>query len=190
MTTNRRYKVRTIGFILVGIVIAMFFFGYAMVPLYNVLCVALGINGKTSNTPATAANIINHNRIITVQFLATNNANLPWKFYPQTKTLKLHPGQSIKVYYYAQNDTDKTMTVQAVPSVTPSRAAKYLMKTECFCFNQQTLKAKQQMKMPLLFHIDGSLPKNINTITLSYTLFDVTHSAKKMQQKHTGRIRG
>lgn len=86
----------------------------------------------------------------------------------------MHPGEIVKLAFYAENKTDYTMTVQAIPSVTPGIAAKYLKKTECFCFTQQTLNGHEAMNMPLLFHLDTDLPKNVNTVTLSYTLFDVT----------------
>jgi cytochrome c oxidase assembly protein subunit 11 len=167
------------------VVIGMFGFGYAMVPLYNVMCKALGINGKTGDASAPSV-AIDYKRMITVQFLATNNANLPWKFYPMTPSIRIHPGQNAQVAFFAENDSGKTMTVQAIPSVTPGLAAKYLKKTECFCFNQQTLNNKQSMKMPLIFHIEVDVPSEVHTLTLAYTLFDATNIAKK--KTGTGRI--
>jgi len=159
---------------LVLMVLLMFGFGYAMVPLYNVFCQITGINGKTGGKVSASAGIVDESRWVTVQFDATNNANLPWKFYPITKKVKLHPGENKQIAYFAENDSGKTMTVQAIPSVTPGDAAKYLKKTECFCFNQQTLKNGESLKMPMIFHIDGDLPKNIKVLTLSYTLFDAS----------------
>lgn len=181
MTTTpnpiQRRNRKTIILLLLFVVL-MFIFGYAMVPLYNVLCKTLGLNGKTAGVATVQANTIDVNRTVTVQFLANNNANLPWKFYPILTSIKLHPGQNAKIAYFAENESNKTMVVQAIPSVTPGFAAKHLKKTECFCFNQQSLKSKQSMEMPLLFHLDNDLPKNINTVTLSYTLFDITNTAK------------
>jgi len=153
----------------------MFVFGYAMVPIYNVLCQSLGINGKTGGKVALAHGV-DKTRTITIQFLATRNSYLPWEFRPHVRTVKVHPGENKLIAYFAKNNTGKTMTVQAIPSVTPGLAAKYLKKTECFCFTRQTMKAGHGMDWPLLFHIDTNLPKNIHTITLSYTLFDLTHS--------------
>ena len=167
---NKR-KNRRMLIILSLIACGMFAFGFAMVPLYNVLCNVLGINGKTNAVGVKNQSVVDKTRTITVQFLATNGGNLPWEFKPLTKTIDLHPGQSIKVAYFAQNDSNETMTVQAIPSVTPTQAASHLKKTECFCFNQQTLKAHQSMDMPIIFHLDNDLPKNIKEITLSYTLF-------------------
>jgi len=183
-----RKRTKRLGIILFAGAIAMFGFGYLMVPLYDVLCNALGINGKTGTQVTASVVPIDKSRTITVQFIATNNKNLPWKFYPLDKSVKLHPGESKRIAYFAENVSGKTMTVQAIPSVTPGLAANYLKKTECFCFNQQTLKNKETMDMPLIFHLDRDLPKNIRTVTLSYTLFDVTKNAKQTKRKRTGRL--
>lgn len=163
--------------ILVATVLGMFGFGFALVPIYNSLCKTLGINGKT-NTQAVSYDVskahVDKSREILVEFVATNNSGIPWAFYPKIKKIRVHPGDIAKLSFYAENKTDKKMIVQAIPSVTPGLAAKYLKKTECFCFTQQTLGGHEAMDMPLLFHIDPALPKNIKTVTLSYTLFDVT----------------
>ncbi len=156
----------------------MFAFGFALVPIYNRLCQTLGINGKT-NSEAIAYEAsdknIDRNREITVEFVATNNGSIQWSFYPKTKKIKVHPGEIAKLSFYAENKSNFRMTVQAIPSVTPGIAAKYLKKTECFCFTQQTLNGHEAMDMPLLFHLDTDLPEKVKTITLSYTLFDVTN---------------
>ena len=163
--------------LLLCIVLGMFAFGFALVPIYNSLCKTLGINGKT-NQKAIAYDVtkakIALNREIMVEFVATNNGGVPWAFYPKTRKLKVHPGEIAKLAFYAENQTNHRMTVQAVPSVTPGIAAKYLKKTECFCFTQQSLNGHEAMDMPLLFHLDTDLPANVKTITLAYTLFDVT----------------
>jgi cytochrome c oxidase assembly protein subunit 11 len=167
---------RLIG-ILIVLVLGMFGFGFALVPIYNSLCKNLGINGKTNNE-AIAYDVtqakITKNRVVTVEFVATNNGGLPWAFYPKLKKIKVHPGEMANLAFYAENKTDHPMTVQAIPSVTPGIAAKYLKKTECFCFAKQTLNGHEAMNMPLLFHLDADLPKEVNTVTLSYTLFDVS----------------
>lgn len=161
-------------------VLGMFGFAFALVPIYNSLCKTLGINGKT-NPQALAYDVtkakIDTDREVIVEFVATNNSGVPWKFFPKVNKIKVHPGEVAKLAFYAENKTDHMMTVQAIPSVTPGIAAKYLKKTECFCFTQQTLKGHEAMNMPLLFHIDIDLPKEINTVTLSYTLFDVSDRA-------------
>lgn len=160
---------------LVIIAFFMFAFGFALVPIYNTLCQKLGINGKT-NAKALQykEQKINLQREITVQFLTTKKTNLPWQFYSKTQKIKVHPGEFAKLSFYAENQSDIPMTVQAIPSVTPGLAAKYLKKTECFCFEHQILNPQEGMDMPLLFHIDPELPENIKTLTLSYTLFDIT----------------
>lgn len=159
------------------VVLGMFAFGFALVPIYNSLCKTLGINGKT-NPEAVAYDAskvtVATNREVLVEFVATNNSGVPWEFYPETKKIRVHPGEIVKLAFYAENKTDHAMTVQAIPSVTPGIAAKYLKKTECFCFTQQTLNGHEAMNMPLLFHLDTALPEDVKTVTLSYTLFDVT----------------
>jgi cytochrome c oxidase assembly protein subunit 11 len=159
-----------------GIIIAilMFGFGFALVPLYNVLCTSIGINGKTrSEASALAtANDIDGTRTITVHFVAANNNNLPFVFSPSLNEVSIHPGQNQRLYYLAKNLTQNKMVVQAIPSVSPSEAARYMKKTECFCFTQQQFGPNQTVQMPLLFHIDKGIDPEIHTITLSYTLFD------------------
>lgn len=175
MTEKRHVK---LVISLAVIVIAMFAFGFALVPIYNSLCKTLGINGKT-NTEAVAydekkAKIVREREVV-VEFVATNNSSVSWAFYPKVQKLRVHPGEIAKLAFYAENKTNHRMTVQAIPSVTPGIAAKYLKKTECFCFTQQTLNGHEAMDMPLLFHLDADLPANVKTVTLSYTLFDVTN---------------
>jgi cytochrome c oxidase assembly protein subunit 11 len=159
------------------IVLGMFGFAFALVPIYNTLCQTLGINGKTIQTAVSKPSTSTHpesKREILVEFVATNNAGIPWLFYPKTKRIQVRLGEISKLSFYAENQTNHRMTVQAIPSVTPGIAAKYIKKTECFCFERQTLNGHEAMDMPLLFHVDTDLPAHIKTITLSYTLFDVT----------------
>ena len=160
------------------VTLGMFGFGFALVPIYKSMCQKLGINGKikleavaydeTKNKVATERDIL-------VEFIATNNSGVPWAFYPKVTKLKIHPGEMAKLAFYAENKTNYPMTVQAIPSVTPGIAAKYLKKTECFCFTSQTLNGHEAMDMPLLFHLDPELPPQVKTITLAYTLFDITN---------------
>lgn len=175
MSNERNH--RKLLMILTGVVLGMFAFGFALVPIYNTLCQTLGINGKIKSEAvaydATTAKI-SRDREVLVEFVATNNSAVPWAFYPKTRKIKVHPGEIARLDFYAENKTDHPMTVQAIPSVTPGIAAKYLKKTECFCFARQTLNGHEAMNMPLLFHLDIDLPEKINTVTLSYTLFDVT----------------
>lgn len=163
--------------LLFGVVVAMFAFGFALVPIYNSICKTLGINGKLSPMVASQDNAgrkVQRNREVVVQFVATNSGGIPWAFYPKISKVTVHPGEMTKLAFYAENTTDFRMTVQAIPSVTPGIAAKYIKKTECFCFTQQTLNGHEAMNMPLLFHLDADLPAQVRTITLAYTLYDVT----------------
>lgn len=160
-----------------AIVVAMFGFGYLLVPLYNVFCDITGLNGRSgrlAEAEATAQFKPDPNRVVTVQFLANNDAAMPWKFQPGVVTMKVHPGQLYATYFVAKNPTSTRMVAQAVPSVAPAKAARYFSKTECFCFSQQPLEAGEEKQMPLRFIVDPRLPKDVKTLTLAYALFDVT----------------
>ena len=159
-----------------AVAVAMFAFVFVvMVPLYNVLCDALGINGKTSSEAYTSVVAqVDESRSVKVQFVATNNDGMPWAFSPDVTEMVVHPGAANDTVFFAANPTSNSMIAQAIPSVSPSRAAEYFHKTECFCFEQQPLDGHSEAEMPLQFIIDQDLPADIQTITLSYTLFDVT----------------
>ncbi|MBX3708284.1 MAG: cytochrome c oxidase assembly protein [Gammaproteobacteria bacterium] len=160
--------------------VIMFTFCFAMVPLYSLICKKTGINTSAANSglltavSAETKELPDLTRTITVQFVAVNHNGLPWEFYPRTKSIQVHPGENNKIYFSAKNTTDKTMSVQAIPSMTPSEALSYFHKIECFCFTQQTLNAKESKEMPMIFRIDNTIPKEIHVITLAYTLFDTT----------------
>ena len=164
---------------LVAVAVTMFAFVFVvMVPLYDVLCDALGINGKTSAEAYTAVQTtVDESRSITIQFVATNNDGMPWEFRPDTTVMEVHPGAVNDTVFFARNPLMKAMVAQAIPSVSPSRAAAYFHKTECFCFNHQPLDGESSAEMPLQFIVDQDLPRDIKTITLSYTIFDVTEMA-------------
>ncbi len=155
------------------------FVPFVMVPMYDALCDALGINGKTSDVRYEAAQIqVDGSRMVTVQFVATNAEGMPWGFGPDTTMMKVHPGAVNDTVFHAENPLPQAMIAQAIPSVSPSRAAEYFHKTECFCFNHQPLEGNSTAEMPLQFIVDQDLPKDIRTITLSYTIFDVTEMVK------------
>ena len=148
---------------------------FVMIPLYNALCDVLGINGKTSDVAYSAITTqIDTNRDIQVQFITNNNASMPWEFKPGVTMMTVNPGALNATYFDAYNTTNKYMVGQAVPSVSPSRAAEYFHKTECFCFESQPLDANDNVEMGLSFIVDQDLPRDIRTITLSYTMFDIT----------------
>lgn len=168
---NKRHLI-----IMVIIAIGMFGFGYALVPLYNVMCSTLGINGKISGqaiyNPLTTH--LDKSRLLTVEFLTNDQAQLNGKFFPLKKKVQVHPGEQKRVAFYIENPEQHQIIVQAIPSVSPGIAAKYLKKTECFCFTQQTLHAKEGRDMPVVFHFDPELPKDIKVVTISYTVYNIT----------------
>ncbi|MEE4145246.1 MAG: cytochrome c oxidase assembly protein [Halieaceae bacterium] len=161
---------------LVAVAVLMFAFVFVvMVPLYNVLCDALGINGKTSGEAYTSVQAgVDESRLVSVQFVATNNEGMPWEFGPSTTVMKVHPGAVNETVFLARNPLPKAMIAQAIPSISPARAVAYFHKTECFCFNQQPLDGGAAAELPLQYIVDLDLPADIHTITLSYTIFDVT----------------
>jgi len=161
------------------VVIAMFGFGFAMVPLYNVFCDVTGLNGKTGRIAAqeAAAETVDKHRTVTVEFVTNLNQGLSLEFRPARESLRVHPGALYTTSFYARNKTGHDMIGQAIPSVAPGLAALHLKKTECFCFRRQPFKTGQGRAMPVTFVIDSELPKDIKTVTLSYTFFDVTKTA-------------
>ena len=156
----------------------MFAFGYALIPIYKHICELTGINilalGE-KQVPGTSTarpnSQVDTSRTITVEFDA--NARGPWQFKPEQATLKVHPGELATVMYEFQNVQDRTMAAQAIPSYAPRNAAPHFNKLECFCFNQYTLAPGEKKQWPVAFVIDPKLPKDVTTITLSYTFFEV-----------------
>ena len=162
------------------LVFCMFGFAFALVPLYRVFCDITGLNGRNTNLErATVTDNVDKieadlTRLVRVQFDATNNIGMPWEFEPQARELQLHPGKLYTAYYHARNPTELPMIAQMVPSVSPGRAASYLRKTECFCFEEQVLQPGESVEMPVRFYVHRALPADVTTLTLSYTIFDVT----------------
>ncbi|MGI9310403.1 MAG: cytochrome c oxidase assembly protein [bacterium] len=153
----------------------MFGFGYLMVPIYNVFCDLTGLNGKTGEIAAAEAARIepDASRLITVEFMANRNQDIALDFAPSQRTVSAHPGQRYRAVYRARNRLERAMVGQATPSVSPSRAARYFNKVECFCFGRQPFAAGEARDLPLEFVIDPDLPRDIDTITLSYTFFEI-----------------
>ena len=158
----------------------MFGFGYALVPMYRAICDALGINvlsvserlAVSSHRATTPANsLVDRSRTITVEFDA--NARGPWEFKPALRSIEVHPGELATVMYEFRNAQDRTMAAQAIPSYAPKQAMQHFNKLECFCFNEYTLKPGESRQWPVVFYIDPKLSKDVTTITLSYTFFEV-----------------
>ena len=159
---------------------AMFAFGFAMVPLYDVLCDLTGFNGRSSNMVlASSVTEDPQDRTVTVELLTTVNGARGYTFSTATPRLSVQPGKLYTVEFVAQNTRDHAVVAQAVPSVAPWNAAKHLRKTECFCFQQQPFAAGEQKRMPMRFMLDPELPAEVDIVTLSYTFFDAPQVASR-----------
>lgn len=159
-------------------VLAMFGFGYALVPLYGMLCEITGLNGKTGEVSAAQVRVQapDLERTVTVRFVATVNNSAPWEFRPNDLTMQVHPGVLYQTSYRAANKTGERLAAQAVPSVAPREGSLYFSKTECFCFTRQEFAPNEARDMPVQFVIDPDLPEHVDSLILSYTFYDVTES--------------
>jgi cytochrome c oxidase assembly protein subunit 11 len=163
---------------LMVVVVMMFGFGYALVPMYEKICEVAGIRNVLSPDEVTPRNTqVDYGRKIGMEFDA-NVQRLGWTFKPVETYKDIHPGEVAQVVYEIRNTTGRQVTGQAIPSYGPAEAAKYFKKIECFCFQQQTLGPGETRRMPVVFVIDPALPKSVNTITLSYTFFEVAGAVK------------
>ena len=180
------------------VTIGMFGFGFALIPLYSVICDVFGLNGRFIDLQKTEkaeyiANVerrIDTTRTVRIEFLTTLNQKLNWEFRAKQNTIDIHPGKVNEVMFYAKNLTNRKIVAQAVPSVTPGYATKYFSKMECFCFTQQTFEPGEARDMPLRFYVDPSLPAKVKTISLGYTFFDTNRKVaqttdKKQKQEQT-----
>jgi len=170
---NRRMLVK-----LSVVALAMFGFGFALVPLYEKICQALGVNTLIAPDRAYANTQVDLTRSVTIE-LDANSHDLAWRFRPMLRHLTVHPGELTQIEYEITNVRGTPVTAQAIPSYGPQRAGQYFRKLECFCFTQQTLAAGETRRMPVVFQIDPALPKDVNTITLSYTFFEVAGASKE-----------
>ena len=161
------------------VTVLMFGFGYALVPIYKSICTALGLNvlslgeldvqgGSRATYKSTQVDL---SRTITIEFDA--NTRGPWEFKPAMRSVNVHPGELTTVMYEFRNVQNRTMAAQAIPSYAPMQAMPYFNKLECFCFNEYTLKPGESKQWPVVFVIDPKLSKDVKTITLSYTFFEV-----------------
>jgi cytochrome c oxidase assembly protein subunit 11 len=188
-TTQAKKNKRLTLYLVCG-VLFMFGFCYMLVPLYKLVCQKEGINGRSGASAAVAAGTmtVDTTRTIKVFFTTSLHNNLNFKFQPMTTHVEVHPGEKRLIYFYAENLTDRTMTVQAVPSITPMDAARYMKKTECFCFTQQNFFRHEKAQMPVYFFVDPGVSKDIKEMTLSYTLFDASGFPSKQAHFTKGRI--
>jgi len=177
LADNRRMLMK-----LLVVVAVMFGFGYALVPMYRAICDALGINvlslseqrvatGNWSGRAAASNTQVDTTRTITIEFDA--NARGPWDFKPAQRSVQVHPGEMTTVMYEFKNIQNRTMAAQAIPSYAPMQASAHFNKLECFCFNEYILAPGESRTWPVVFVVDPKLPRDVTTITLSYTFFEV-----------------
>lgn len=178
MTGTRTHKRLLAKLVMVSV--AMFGFGFALVPAYRVLCDITGFGGRLSDKPAAVAaseSEADTERLVTVEFVATVNSNAGWVFRPTVAKMQVHPGELYTTSYYAENLLDRQLLGQASYNVAPVRAARFFAKPDCFCYSQQEFAPHERRNMNVTFFIDPALPKAIETVTLSYTFFDVGQQA-------------
>ena len=185
MNQGSKKTIRTLCFAVLG----MFTFSFALVPLYNVFCEVTGLNGKIELRATNDTNIeIDNGRDVSIQFVSHNNEEMPWTFEPSEDNIKIKTGKYHTATFYVKNPTNSTMIAQAIPSVAPSNAASHLKKLECFCFEQQELAPGEDALLPVRLIFDDKLPSSINSVVLSYTIFDVTDydALELTQNSHSG----
>jgi cytochrome c oxidase assembly protein subunit 11 len=165
---------------LIVVAVMMFGFGYALVPMYKKICEITGINVLTQKDETVKAvnnSQVDKTRTVTVEFDA--NVQGPWRFRPTKASMQVHPGEMAEVVYEVVNTQSRNIDAQAIPSYAPQQAASHFKKMECFCFKQQTLGPNEAKQMQVVFYIDPALPKDVKTITLSYTLFEINGTSGK-----------
>lgn len=177
---TRSLNAQMLGKLLV-VAVMMFGFGYALVPIYKKICEITGVNLLTPQMSVTEDDVkntqVDKSRTITIEFDAT--AQGPWRFRPTVGSMQVHPGEMVQVVYEVVNTQARPIDAQAIPSYAPQQAAAHFKKMECFCFKQQTLGPNEAKQMPVVFFIDPALPKEVKTITLSYTFFEIGGPGKK-----------
>lgn len=170
-------EIRKLVIKLLAVVVGMFVFAlWIMPPFYNLLCEITGLRKVGGPYQAVEARV-DTSRTVNVQFIATHSDKLPWEFRPEVRRVTVHPGESFVMNYVVKNSSGDDRVAQAVPSITPFAAVNYFHKMECFCFNSQPLAAGESADLGLQFVVDQDLPAHVSTITLSYTLFDITDRA-------------
>jgi len=164
------------------VTLGMFGFGFALVPFYYKICEVTGINSGAEQALAKNTQV-DASRWVTLEFDANTNSGLPWKFKPELRSIKVHPGQLVQVEYEVTNTSNQALVGQAVPSYGPARAAGFFRKIECFCFTPQTLAAGETRRMPVLFVLDPAMDRDVHTVTLSYTFFNTETKAQADSEK-------
>lgn len=160
------------------VALAMFGFGFALIPLYQKICEVTGIN-NVLKADVVSNSQVDAGRTLTVEFDTNVRSEMAWSFTPLEKSVRFHPGELVQVTFEVRNNAKRAVTGQAIPSYGPQLAGRYFKKLDCFCFTQQTLQPGEVKRMPVVFVIEKELPQDVNTITLSYTFFEVEGTAKK-----------
>ncbi len=184
---NRAAANRTILIKLLVVAVGMFGFGYVLVPLYEKICEVTGIYDVEKADAPLANSQVDDSRLVTLEFDANIRSDLPWQFRPLQASVKVHPGQLVQVTYEVRNRSDQPIAGQAIPSYGPQVARQYFRKLDCFCFSTQSLAAGEVRRMPVVFVIEPGLPKEVNTVTLSYTFFRVDGAAPAAARPRGGR---
>jgi cytochrome c oxidase assembly protein subunit 11 len=187
-TSDKEARKRRTLWVLGGVSLGMFGFGFAMVPLYGILCQVTGIQSleqraalSTATQPAASTQPI-QDRWVTVKFDGTVHPDLPWGFTIDEHSVRVHPGQTQVIQFTATNRSSSTITGQAIASITPWQATPFFHKLECFCFTQQTLAGGETRDMPLRFVVSPDLPADIRSLTLSYNFMRIADSDRVAQQ--------
>ncbi len=164
------------------VLIAMFAFAFALVPLYDVFCRVTGLNGKVDErAQSLISEEVDQSRYITVQFITRSGSGLPWILDVEQRQVRVHPGQPTEIDFAFTNQSGVAQSGRAVPSVSPSRASRHLRKVNCFCFEEQRLEAGERIELPLVFQLTRDLPEDVNTVTLVYTLYPVDEDKAQLQ---------
>jgi cytochrome c oxidase assembly protein subunit 11 len=170
---------RWLPFKLLAMAGCAFAFAFSLVPLYDAFCELTGFGGRTNETPVALVESAGDTRTVTIEFLTTVNEYAPYEFESSVRSMEVVPGKIYDATFFASNLTQSSRTAQAIPSVYPNKAANFLRKTECFCFNNQPFEAGERKEMPVRFMVDRDLPEYIDTITLSYTFFNIENTAAR-----------
>ncbi|BCT66594.1 cytochrome c oxidase assembly protein [Nitrosospira sp. NRS527] len=152
--------------------VVMFVFGFALVPFYEKICDVTGLNNLLQADTLTENSQVDTARWVTVE-LDANTRGLPWQFKSLQSSLRVHPGELVEVMYEVTNNSNREISGQAIPSYSPMLLVKHLKKLECFCFSKQVMKPNETRQMPVQFMIEPGLPADVNTVTISYTFFEI-----------------
>ena len=171
------------------VIVCMSAFPFASIPLYNAFCNWTGLNGKVDlSAPASLSTRVRDTakqRTINVEFVADASLDLPWTLKPEVTQMKVNLGESTRINFYAENTSSRDIIARAVPSVSPGQGSPHFKKTQCFCFDNIQLKAGEKLEMPVVFYLDENFPNDIATVTLAYTVFDVTDKVEVVAAPHS-----